>query len=98
MKRWITVVCVAALSGCTEPHVSVTDASPRRIGFLVENAELMSMPDLGEQAASHCQRHGLSYRLTDDAWIGPTLRRIIYECGKAEQPLPHKMTVHHARP
>ena len=58
----------------------------------------MSMPDLGEQAASHCQRHGLSYRLTDDAWIGPTLRRIIYECGKAEQPLPHKMTVHHAPP
>jgi len=93
MKRWIAVVCVAALAGCAGPQISVTDASPRRVGFLVQNAWLVPMQDVDEQAASHCRQHGLSYRRTNAVWIGPTLKRIAYECGRVERPLTRKLEV-----
>jgi hypothetical protein len=93
MKRWTAVVCVVALAGCAGPRISVTDASAGRVGFLVQNAWLVPMQDVDEQAASHCGQHGLSYRRTDAVWIGPTLKRVAYECGGAERPLMRKLEV-----
>ncbi len=87
MKRWIAVVCVAVLVGCARPQISVTDASPRGIGFLVKNAWLVPMQDVDERAASHCQLHGLTYRQTDAVWISSTSRRVAYACDGAT-PLP----------
>ena len=84
MKRWIAVVC-ATLAGCAGPRISVTDASARRVEFLVQNAWLAPEQDTDEQAASHCRRHGLSYRQTDAVWVSPTLKRIAYECEPAER-------------
>jgi hypothetical protein len=91
MKCWTAVVCVATLAGCAGPRISVTDASARRIGFLVQNAWMVPMHDVDEQAASHCGQHGLSSRQTDAAWIGPRLKRIAYECGCMERPLTRKL-------
>lgn len=85
MKHWTAAVCVATLAGCANPRISVTEASPRRVGFLVQDAWLVPMQDVDEQAASHCRRHGLPYRRTDAAWVGPTLKRVAYECGPAER-------------
>ena len=99
MKRWIAVVCAilvcATLAGCAEPRVSVTDASARRVEFLVQNAWLAPEQDMDEQAASHCRRHGLSYRQTDAVWVSPTLKRIAYECGPVEPSLTRKPEVRH---
>ena len=98
MKRWLTGVCVATLAGCAEPRISVTDASPRRIEFLVQDARSVPVRDMDKQAASHCRRHGLSYRQTDAVWTSPTLKRITYECRPAKPPLkrrpePRRMAV-----
>ena len=93
MKRWAAVACVAILAGCAGPRISVTEASPRRVGFLVRNAWLVPMRDVDEQAASHCRQHGLSSRRTDAAWIGPTLKRVMYACVWAERPLTPKLEV-----
>jgi hypothetical protein len=70
--------------------------SPRRVGFLVQNALLVPMQDVDEQAASHCRQHGLSYRRTDAEWISPTLKRVAYECGSGDRPLARKPEVRHA--
>ena len=95
MKRWTAVVCVATLAGCAGPLISVTDTSPRRIEFLVQDAWLVPTRDVDEQAASHCRQHGLSYRQTDAVWTGPRLKRIAYECVGAERPLTRKLEVRH---
>lgn len=96
MKRWSAAVCVATLAGCAGPQISVTDASPRRIGFLVQNAWIVPMQAMNEQAASHCGQHGLSYRHTDDVWISPTLKRVAYECAGAEPLLTRRREGRHA--
>ena len=93
MKRWTAGVCVAFLAGCAGPQISVTEASARRVGFLVQNSWLVPMQDVDEQAAGYCRRHGLSYRRTEAVWIGPALKRVAYECGFAEQPLTPKLEV-----
>ena len=90
MKRWIAVACIAALAGCAEPRISITDASLRRFEFLVQNAWLAPLRDMDEQAASHCRQHGLSYRQTEAVWISPTLKRIAYECSGPERTPPRK--------
>ena len=41
MKRWAVVACTVALANCAEPQISVTDASPHEVGFLVRNPGLM---------------------------------------------------------
>ena len=91
MKRWAAVVYVVTLAGCAGPRISVTDASPRRVAFLVQDALLVPMQDVDEQAASHCQQHGLSYRWTDAVWISPTLKRVTYQCGRATRPQTRKL-------
>jgi hypothetical protein len=91
MKRWIAVVCVGSLTGCAGPQISVTDASRHRVGFLVQNAWMVPMQDVDEQAASYCGQHGLPYRRTDAAWVGPTLKRVAYECGWVDQPQTRKL-------
>jgi hypothetical protein len=93
MKRWTAVVCVAALAGCAQHQISVTDASPLRVGFLVQNAWMVPMQDVDEQAASYCGQHGLPYRRTDAAWVGPTLKRVTYECSRVERPPARKPEV-----
>jgi hypothetical protein len=93
MKRWTAGVCVAFLAGCARPQISITEASARRVGFLVQNSWLVPMRDVDEQAESHCRQHGLSYRRTEAVWIGPALKRVAYECGVAEQPLTRKLEV-----
>lgn len=93
MKRWAAVVCVAIVGGCAGPRINVTDASPRRIGFLVQNAWLVPMRDVDEQAASHCRRRGMSSRRTEAAWIDPTMKRVAYQCVLAERPPAPKLEV-----
>jgi hypothetical protein len=93
MKRWAAVVCLATLIGCSGPKISVTDMSPHRVEFLVQNPWLVPMQDVDEQAASHCRQRNLSYRRIDAVWIGPTLKRVAYECGGAQRPLTHKREV-----
>jgi hypothetical protein len=95
MKRWPAVICVAALAGCAGPRISVTDASPRRVEFLVQNAWLVPTQDVDEQAASICRQHGLFNRRTNAVWIGPTLKRVAYECDGAEPPLTRRREVRH---
>lgn len=85
MKRWSVLVCTIILAGCSGPQISVTDATPRRVGFLVRNAWMVPMQDIDEQAASYCQEHGLSSRRADTVWIAATLKRVAYECDGAEQ-------------
>jgi hypothetical protein len=65
----------------------VTGVSPRSIEFLVQDALLVPTDDVDEQGASHCQQHGLSYRRQRVVWIGPTSKRVAYECIRAEPPL-----------
>ena len=93
MKRWTAGVCVAFLAGCAGPQISVTEASARRVGFLVQNSWLVPMQDVDEQAAGYCRRHGLTYRRTEAVLIGPALKRVAYECGFAEQPQTPKLEV-----
>ena len=93
MRRLTALVCVAALAGCAGPRISVTDASPHRVGFLVQNAWLVPMQDVDDQAATHCRQHGLPSRRTDAEWISPTLQRVAYQCGWAQSPLPPKPQV-----
>jgi hypothetical protein len=93
MKRWTAGVCVSFLAGCAGPQISVTEASARRVGFLVQNSWLVPMRDVDEQAAGYCRQHGLSYRRTEAVWIGPALKRVAYECGLAKQPLTPKLEV-----
>lgn len=95
MKGWSAIVCAAILASCAGPQVSVIDASPRQIGFLVQNAWLVPMQDMNEQAASHCGRRGLSYRRKEESWISPTLKRVVYECDGVEPLLPRKLAVRH---
>jgi hypothetical protein len=93
---WIAAIWVATLAGCGGPQISVADASPGRVGFLVQKAELVPMRDVDEQAASHCRQHGLPYRRTDAEWISPTLKRVAYECGGTERSLARKPEVRRA--
>jgi hypothetical protein len=93
MNCWTAGVCVAFLAGCAGPQISVTEASARRVGFLVQNAQLVPMQDVDEQAADYCRQHRLSYRRTEAVWIGPALKRVAYECGPAEQRLTPKLEV-----
>ncbi len=85
MNRWTAGVCIAALAGCAGPRISVTDASPGRFEFLVQDAGPVPMQDMDEQAASHCRQYGRSYRRTKAVWTSPTLKRVAYECGPAER-------------
>lgn len=98
MKRWTMVVWVAALGGCAGSKVSVIDVSQRGVGFLVQDAQFVSMQDLDKRAASHCQQHGLPYRRTDDLSIGRNLKRIVYECGEPQQPSTRKLAVRRSAP
>jgi hypothetical protein len=95
-RRWTIAVCIATLAGCAGPQISVTDVSPRRVGFLVQNAWRVPMQDVDEQAANHCQQQGLSYRRIEAVWISPTLRRVDYECGSAQRPSARKPEVRRA--
>ncbi len=95
MRRWAAVMCVVILAGCADPRVSVTDASPARIEFLVRDARLSPMQDVDELAASHCRRYGLSYRRTDAVWVSAALERVAYKC-EAERPLTRKLEVRRA--
>ncbi|HYZ24379.1 MAG TPA: hypothetical protein VE690_19685 [Rhodopila sp.] len=89
MKRWAAVVCAATLANCAAPQISVTDASPRRVEFLVQSPTLVPMQDVDEQAAAHCRQRGLWYQKADAVWVGPTAQRVTYECIGAEQsPMP----------
>ena len=90
------MVCIATLAGCSGPKISVTDISPRRVGFLVQNPWLVPMQDVDEQAASHCRQHNLTYRRTDVVWIGSALKRVAYECEGVERPLVRKPQVRRA--
>lgn len=98
MKTWAALVCIIAVAGCAGPKISVVDASPRRVGFLVQNARLVPMQDIDERAASHCRQHGLQFRRTNAVWIGPTLKRVAYECGPAEPALTRKPAVSGSSP
>ena len=89
MKRLTAMACVAVLVGCVGPQISVTDASSRQVGFLVQNAALVPMRVIDDRAASYCQQHGLAYRRTDTAWITPTLKRVAYDCDWVK-PLPQR--------
>jgi hypothetical protein len=84
VKCWLAVMGFSTLAGCAGPSISVTDVSPHSIEFLVQNARLVPMQDVDEQGASHCQQHGLSYRRTDVMWVGPTSKRVVYECIRME--------------
>lgn len=83
MTRWTAVVCVATLAGCAGPQISITDVSPRRIEFLVQNAWLVPMQEVDKQAANHCWHHRLSYRQTESVWIGPSFKQVAYQCVSA---------------
>jgi hypothetical protein len=94
MKCWVAVICVASLAGCyAAPQISVTDASPRRVGLLVQNAWLVPMQKVDEQAASLCRQHGLSYRRIDAVWINRTLKQVVYDCAGMERLLARKPQV-----
>lgn len=88
MKHWTAVVCVSILAGCAGPRISVTDASSRRVEFLVENVweGPVQNQDMDEWAASYCRQRGLPSRQTDAVWTGPARERVGYECGPMEQP------------
>ena len=90
------MVCAAFLTGCSGPLISVTDAAPRRVGFLVRNAWLVPMQEVDDRAASYCRQHGSSYRRVDSSWIAPTLKQVAYECDLADRPQPRKQTVRRA--
>jgi hypothetical protein len=103
VKCWIAVMCFSTLVGCAGPSVSVINVSPQGIEFLVQNARLVPMQDVDDQGASHCQQHGLSYRQTDVMWIGPTSKRVAYECIRMEaqpalKPQVRRAPVRPARP
>jgi hypothetical protein len=85
MNRWTAGACVAFLAGCAGPQISVTEASARRVGFLVQNARLVPLQDVDEQAADYCRQRGRASRRTEAVWVGPALKRVVYECDLADQ-------------
>ena len=93
MKRWTAMACATILAGCAGPQISLTDASPRRVAFLVHNAWLVPRQDLDAQAASYCRQHGRAFRQANARWITPATKQVTYECTGAARPPPSQPEV-----